>query len=280
MSNPLLKKKTLLGIKIISISCALFLTGVEVYNQIKSPAIPHISTINFYSLRRLFGNSFVMCLFVILSCYPHKLEFLAMASFYYTLVCFLDDLNNPIGICMFFLGISILYIRGFFINKTTRKIIITIIIYTLLLISKLHFGRGNFLGIIINNLGYTIVLSLILFILIGYKQNLLSNQKSEENLKILNLAQYPELVENDVILLQKVLDNKQYKVIGNEVFRTEGTIRNRLNKIYDILGVMDRMGFISTYIGYEIVFQKDELEFETNNPKTFVYKKKKKKKKK
>ena len=73
------------------------------------------------------------------------------------------------------------------------------------------------------------------------------------------------------------MDNKQYKVIGNEVFRAEGTVRNRLNKIYDILGVMDRMGFISTYMGYEIVFQKDEKLIVPQNKKTLLYKKKKKK---
>lgn len=39
------------------------------------------------------------------------------------------------------------------------------------------------------------------------------------------------------------------------VHRSEGTIRNRLNKIYDVLGVMDRKGFIMTYFGYDIVFE-------------------------
>ncbi|MBO7597412.1 MAG: hypothetical protein J6T70_10260, partial [Bacteroidales bacterium] len=37
-----------------------------------------------------------------------------------------------------------------------------------------------------------------------------------------------------------------------------GTIRNRLNKVYDILGVMDRMGFISTYMGCNIIFENFE----------------------
>ena len=53
-----------------------------------------------------------------------------------------------------------------------------------------------------------------------------------------------------------------YKVIALDVSRSEGTIRNRLNMIYDVLGVMDRMGFISTYMGYEIVF-KDEKKKES-----------------
>ncbi len=273
MTNYLVKKNTLLGIKIISTLCALFLTAVEVYNQIQTPTFLAISNINFYSLRRLIGNAFVICLFVILSLYPHKLEFLAIASFYYTLICFIDDFNNPIGICMFFLGISILYIRGFFINKRNRKIIITVIIYCLLLLSKLHFGYDNFLEILINHLGYTTVLSTILFLLIEYKQNIDSNPKSK-NTRILDLSQYHELVENDIALLQKVLEDKQYKVIANEVFKAEGTVRNRLNKIYDILGVMDKMGFISTYMGYEIVFQNKKYKSDNEKPKSVSKKKK------
>ena len=74
--------------------------------------------------------------------------------------------------------------------------------------------------------------------------------------KTLNLAEYPGLNETDVVLLQLVLENEQYKNIARSVYKAPGTIRNRLNKIYDILGVMDRMGLISTYLGYEIVFEK------------------------
>ena len=72
--------------------------------------------------------------------------------------------------------------------------------------------------------------------------------------KTLNLAEYPGLNETDVVLLQLVLENEQYKNIARAVYKAPGTVRNRLNKIYDILGVMDRMGFISTYMGYEIIF--------------------------
>ena len=274
MPNPFLKERTLLGIKILSISVALFLTGVEVYNQIKSPAFSKISNINFYSLRRLLGNSFVICLFVLLTIFPHKLEFFATASFYYSFICFIDDLNNPMATYMFFLGISIFYIRGFFINKKKPKIFLSIIVYIILLISKFRFGRSIFLEILINHLGYTIVLSTILFILISYKENILSYVKSREINKTLNLSQYSDLVENDVLLLRKVLENKQYKIIADEVFRAEGTVRNRLNKIYDILGVMDRMGFISTYMGYEIIFKTEDKSSDNKTMNKLLYKKK------
>ena len=65
-----------------------------------------------------------------------------------------------------------------------------------------------------------------------------------------------------------------YKIIAAEVFRAEGTIRNRLNKVYDILGVMDRMGFISTYMGCKIVFENIENKETITTTKKLPYKKK------
>lgn len=47
----------------------------------------------------------------------------------------------------------------------------------------------------------------------------------------------------------------RYKPFLQKLSRTEGIVRNRLNKIYDILGVMDKTGFLTTFTGYEIVFE-------------------------
>ena len=60
-------------------------------------------------------------------------------------------------------------------------------------------------------------------------------------------------------MLRRVLDNQQYKVIAIDLQKSEGTIRNRLNKVYDILGVADRVGFITTYSGFKLIY---ELETE------------------
>ena len=50
MKNPILRKEFLLGIKIVSLFCALFLTGIEVYNQIKNPVYSKDSFVDYYSL--------------------------------------------------------------------------------------------------------------------------------------------------------------------------------------------------------------------------------------
>ena len=278
MKNLLLRRGFLLGIKIFSILCALFLTGIEVSNQLIRPVISNNSIIDFYSLRRLLGNSFIVILFILLSINPQKLGILAICSFYYAITCSIFDSDNPIGICMYFLGICVLYVRGEFFFKTKQRIIEVILLYLIILLSNIYLGLNAFLNDLLNKLGYTFVLGIIDFLFIATLEY--HRTPKIDNSKILNLANYPGLVKNDVLLLKEVLAKKQYKEIAIDLYRAEGTIRNRLNKIYDILGVMDRMGFISTYMGYEIVFQKDDSTSENKTLNNILYKKKKKKKKK
>ena len=277
MKNLLLRRGFLLGIKIFSILCALFLTGIEVSNQLIRPVISNNSIIDFYSLRRLLGNSFIVILFILLSINPQKLGILAICSFYYAITCSIFDSDNPIGICMYFLGICVLYVRGEFFFKTKQRIIEVILLYLIILLSNIYLGLNAFLNDLLNKLGYTFVLGIIDFLFIATLEY--HRTPKIDNSKILNLANYPGLVKNDVLLLKEVLAKKQYKEIAIDLYRAEGTIRNRLNKIYDILGVMDRMGFISTYMGYEIVFQKDDSTSENKTLNNILYKKKKKKKK-
>lgn len=278
MKNLLLRRGFLLGIKIFSILCALFLTGIEVSNQLIRPVISNNSIIDFYSLRRLLGNSFIVILFILLSINPQKLGILAICSFYYAITCSIFDSDNPIGICMYFLGICVLYVRGEFFFKTKQRIIEVILLYLIILLSNIYLGLNAFLNDLLNKLGYTFVLGIIDFLFIASLEY--HRTPKIDNSKILNIADYPGLVKNDVLLLKEVLAKKQYKEIAIDLYRAEGTIRNRLNKIYDILGVMDRMGFISTYMGYEIVFQKDDSTSENKTVNNILYKKKKKKKKK
>ncbi|MBQ2080281.1 MAG: hypothetical protein II461_00775, partial [Treponema sp.] len=90
--------------------------------------------------------------------------------------------------------------------------------------------------------------------------------------KILNIAKYEGLKESNTEMLRRVLDNQQYKVVAIDLQKSEGTIRNRLNKVYDILGVADRVGFITTFTGYELIY-KPEIEITENqvaeNPDNF-----------
>ena len=258
MKNFLFKKEVLLGIRIFSIICAIFLLIVEIHNQMILPVFTINFSINPYALRRFTGNSIVIILCIFLALKPQKLEFLAISSFYYSFMGIIFDFDNPMGICMFFLGITVLYVRGFFLTEKRKKCIALGLLYIVMIFSGIHFGFTIFLDSLINKIAYTLVLSIIFFLLVACNYKIESSV--DKLTKILNLSIYPELVQNDVSLLQKVLENKQYKVIALETSKAEGTVRNRLNKIYDVLGVMDRMGFISTYMGYEIVFEEEENE--------------------
>ena len=73
----------------------------------------------------------------------------------------------------------------------------------------------------------------------------------------MNLCDYLTLKKSDLILLELVQQNKLYKEIAVIVNKSEGTIRNRLNRIYHILDVIDRMGFISAYSNYKIIYEEN-----------------------
>ena len=258
MKNLLFKKEVLLGIRIFSTICAIFLFIVEIHNEIIRPAFTTEGAIDFWALRSHIGNLIVIIFCILLALNPYKLEFLAISSFYYSFMGIIFELDNPMGICMFFLGITVLYVRGFFLTEKKKKVTALCLLYIVMILSGIHFGFTVFLDSLINKIAYTLVLSIIFFLLVACNYKIESSV--DKSTKILNLSIYPELVQNDVSLLQKVLENKQYKVIALETSKAEGTVRNRLNKIYDVLGVMDRMGFISTYMGYEIVFEENENE--------------------
>lgn len=95
-----------------------------------------------------------------------------------------------------------------------------------------------------------------IFLLVKYEDKK-NNIKKENN--ILNIASFSGTKKTDVTLLEKVLQGHQYKNIAFETKRAEGTVRNRLNKLYDILGVYDRVHFVSLYYGYEIIFKTEKI---------------------
>lgn len=257
-------KKFLFGIRCFAIICLIFLTGIEAYNRVKRP-LYFEGSIDFNSLFMLIQNTSVIIFAYLLALFPYKLELLAIPAFIYAFSCNIMEKHNPMGICMYFLGISLLYLRGFFIKHKKPKIIIFLIICFLLIIGEFYLYNtiSDYLNSIIDKLGYSLVLSIISFLLISYK-NTTFNSDSNQTPKKLNLAEFPGLVINDIPLLQNVLQDKQYKEIAINVKKAEGTVRNRLNKIYDLLGVMDKMGFITNYLGYEIVFcpvQNEEIDY-------------------
>ena len=262
MKNIIYEKPFLKAMRIFACIAAgllIVVTSVRIYNSF----VTKLYDLNLNNIVGITENLIAIVLFYLIILQPQKIEYLAIVSFMYSFECLALNFYNSMGILMYGLGISVFYVRGLFIKKTKIKIIISVIIYICLflggilyglLILKIPIGSHEYYDSIMDKLGYTLVLSIILFLLIIHNHSYMAEMQAQT--KTLNLAEYPGLNETDVVLLQLVLENEQYKNIARAVYKAPGTIRNRLNKIYDSLGVMDRMGFISTYLGYEIVFEK------------------------
>lgn len=262
MKNIIYEKPFLKAMRIFACVAAgllIVVTSVKIYNYFVIKQVD----ITLDNILGIPENIIAIVLFYLIILQPQKIEYLAICSFIYSFQCLALNFHNPIGILMYGLGISVFYVRGLFIKKTKTKIIISVIVYICLflggilyglLVLKIPVGSQEYYYVIVEKLGYTLVLSIILFLLIIQNHSYMAEFRAQA--KILNLADYPGLTETDVVLLQLVLENEQYKNIARAVYKAPGTVRNRLNKVYDILGVMDRMGFISTYLGYEIVFEK------------------------
>ena len=129
----------------------------------------------------------------------------------YAFQCLTLNFYNSMGILMYGLGISVFYVRGLFIKKTKTKIIISVIIYICLflggilyglVILKIPIGSHEYYDAITDKLGYTLVLSIILFLLIIHNHSYMAEIRAQA--KILNLAEYSGLAETDIVLLQKL----------------------------------------------------------------------------
>lgn len=180
---------------------------------------------------------------------PFKTELLGLSCLSFYIDSSLTDVNNNIGILMLFLCLSIFESRGYFYRKRKNKIIITLIFICIMQFQKLRYGFNIFLDDTINFIAFSLLSCLIYYFAIVKKIN------DDNREKTLNLAQFNGLKKDDIEIIVKALENKSYKIISYEIYRAEGTVRNRLNKIYDILGVNDRIGLLAKYSGYNIIFE-------------------------
>ena len=157
---------------------------------------------------------------------------------------------------------STLLLRGNF-NNNKKKILLTfIILYLFELLIPLRQGFEIFINVFFQKIGTTILLGIIGFFSFEYCRQIFSNESTNE--KIMNIAKFKGLDRSDMYLLQQVLDNKKYKEIAQSIHGSEGALRNKLSKIYKILEVGDRTGFLTIYSGYELIYEPEQSETVTN----------------
>ena len=65
--------------------------------------------------------------------------------------------------------------------------------------------------------------------------------------KILNIADYPETTERDAKWLNLIQQGVKYEAIAIDFGLTLGTVQNRLNKIYHILGLLENRFSVHLY---------------------------------
>lgn len=234
---------------------------------------------DYHNSKEFFGNTTgtiildTICLlaFTFLFIFPEKYIAVSIVTFLYAITIFTDEPNNPMGIIMSFLCYFSLNARNFFNKHKLAKNIIFFSSMIIAFICEIRFGINIFL----NSFFFSFALLLtILFILFFYKNIVITNFQNNYSTRILNIKPFSGTRKEDIQLLELILQNKTYKEISAILFRAEGTIRNRSNKLYDIIGVADRIGFITTYAGYKITYQ-DEVSITTaeNNQVSSIKKK-------
>lgn len=188
---------------------------------------------------------------------PVKIGFFATASLLMSIVCFISDSFNPMGIVMFFLFFTIMNARGFYAKRKKIKIFFTIILYIVILIPLFLLPPKEVIPeIIYNIIGYTFALICILVFASKWIQNeaLLAPEES----KILELSKYPGLTKRDAEWLNKIKDGVKYHSLAIDYKMSDGTVKNRVRVIYNALQCGDRLGFMNFFSDYEICFTADE----------------------
>ena len=257
-------------IKIVSIIAIMatvllaFRTGMRIFdiivNYSEYEVLPKSQYFQYIEI--IISNLFFIAIFIFLIFKPQKFILIGLIALFYSFDALLRSYQNPyIGIPMFTLCIATFAIRGFFLNNRKLKISIFAAIYVICLIAPVFYDN-DFTEHFITKIAISFTTLLSLFFFTEYSKQRGSKQATKD--KILNIASFKGLDRSDMYLLQQVLDNKKYKEIAQMIHGSEGALRNKLSKIYKILEVGDRTGFLTIYSGYELVYEPEAVNPATN----------------
>lgn len=215
---------------------------------------------DFLYIQGFITNFLVMIMFIFVFHNPQKVEFLAIVSFMYAFVIFLEEnYYNVMGLFMYYLTVALMVFRGFYHHKKKIKILFTIGLLLLLQLTNLRFGMKIFINSIAQNVGYSLVLFCILFFLFQYQKN---KNFSYFTSRILDLSDYDEnqLSAMDKEWLEMALTNEKYDAIARKYGYSEGHIKKRMRYIFATIDVIDRIDLFSKYAGCKVIKNKEELQ--------------------
>ena len=234
-------------------------TSLRIYDLVKNPT--EFST---WPLPLLYKYYFIIIenicfigFFIFLFFKPQRFLIIGIVTLFYAFDNLFTNGQIPfIGIPMFSLCVVTFAIRGFFLTRRKLKISIFVAFYILSLFVPAFYDKEFFEHFIVKIAISTVTFATLFFASEYAKQNG-SKQATKE--KILNLAAFKGLDRSDMYLLQDVLENKKYKEIAQKIHGSEGALRNKLSRIYKILEVGDRTGFLTIYSGYELIYEPEEI---------------------
>lgn len=258
--------KNLTIIKIISLAVLILIcygTVNKFYNLIYNSNNNEYTIIDICLIILSFSLNFMLIIFsAIMLRYPQKFSLIGIESLVYSLAMSIIDSNSYLSLLMLCVTFSTLLLRNNFEKIKKKALISFILLYLFELLIPLREGLEVFLDVFFEKLGASVLLGFLLFFSCEFakQQGIRANVKN----KVLNLAQYNGIDRSDMYLLKDVLDNKKYKEIAQEIHGSEGALRNKLSKIYKILEVGDRIGFISIYSGYKLIYEPESETTVTN----------------
>jgi len=165
---------------------------------------------------------------------------------------------NVMGLFMYFLTISLLIYRGFYIQKKVLKIIITVVFMLGLYLTKLRFGFENFIDAFLQAMGYSLVFGSTLYFLFQYQKK---KTTPFINSRVLDLSDYDEnqLSQMDREWIELALTNEKYDSIARKYNYSLGHVKNRMRYIFLTIDVIDRIDLFSKYAGCKVIKNKEEL---------------------
>ena len=256
--------KTVSIIAILSTVLLLFRNGMRIVDIIVNyPEYEVLTKREFFRYINIIIQNFIFIgIFIFLIFNPQKFILIGLIALFYSVDILLSNTQFPyMGIPMFALSIATFAIRGFFLKNKKIKISIFAATYIICLVVPV-FYVDHFLDYLIIKIAISFVIFIAIFFFIEYAKQIASRQATKE--KILNIASFKGLERSDMYLLQQILDNKKYKEIAQNIHGSEGALRNKLSKIYKILEVGDRTGFLTIYSGYELIYEPEQSKNLTN----------------
>lgn len=250
-------KKTLNGIRIIATATLILLlltTCKKIYDFIINDFYnSYDQSIKNDEIISMCLNCIIIIFSAILIKQPQRFLLISIASLIFSIVAEIYNTSSFTSFLMLVVAIATFLFR--FNYKSYKKLALVVFIPVILFdfLFQLTKGTAIFVEMTWQKIEMIFTFGISTFFFCEYsKQNVLRETIKD---KVLNLADYKGIERSDLYLLQDVMNNIKYKEIAKKINGSEGALRNKLGKIYKILEVGDKTGFLTIYSGYTLVYE-------------------------